>query len=306
MVSISPLAGPFKANPAYAIILVILGYKVKLSKHYNNKGIVIGMSRKGYIGLGLGLLAVVLVAAVVLLLVMTANKPAENLAQTFEKGAQLTQVAAPVTPLPTGPAEPTPLPASPGASPPTATPVLATATALPASVPATTAAAVPATAALTPTPGPANYIIPVKIKIPALSIDTFVERVGLTKDGIMDVPKNIWNTGWYGNGGYRPGDPGNAVIAGHLDAPGTRAVFWDLDKLKVGDKVILSDQAGKQLTFEVFDKQVYPYNNAPLQSIFGSSTEAHLNLITCGGTFDRSSQNYNKRLVVYTRLAPAA
>jgi sortase A len=53
------------------------------------------------------------------------------------------------------------------------------------------------------------------------------------------------------------------------------------------------------------DKQVYPYNDAPLQQIFGPSPQAHLNLITCGGTFDRASRNYNKRLVVYTRLAAA-
>jgi LPXTG-site transpeptidase (sortase) family protein len=175
--------------------------------------------------------------------------------------------------------------------------------------PAPTSLAAPATllpgATPTATPQPTHSIIPVKIKIPAINVDTFVERVGLTKDGLMDVPKNIWNTGWFGNGGYRPGDPGNAVIAGHLDAPGTKAVFWDLDKLKAGDKVILTDQAGKQLTFEVVDKQVYPYNDAPLQQIFGPSPQAQLNLITCGGTFDRASQNYNTRLVVYTRLIAA-
>jgi LPXTG-site transpeptidase (sortase) family protein len=260
------------------------------------------MSRKGYIGLGLGLIVVILVAAAGL--VLTNNKTLETL--SFEKGAQLTQVPAPVTPLPTGPTEPTMPPTSSPVSQarPTATPPPTSAL---ATQPTQSAAPVATRPALTPTPTPrpANYIIPAKIKIPAINIDTFVERVGVTKDGNMDVPKNIWNTGWFGDGGYRPGDQGNAVIAGHLDAPGTVAVFWNLDKLKAGDKIILNDQAGKQLTFEVFDKQVYPYNNAPLQTIFGPSTEPRLNLITCGGTFDRSSQIYNKRLVVYTRLVSA-
>jgi LPXTG-site transpeptidase (sortase) family protein len=264
-----------------------------------NKGNLAEMSGKGYIAIGLGLFGVILIAAVVLSGAITATPPVPA---GFEKGAQLTQVPDPITPLPTGPAEPTPAPSGAVATafaPASATALAATATFTPA---ATSLA--PVTAA-TPVTRLTNSIIPVKIKIPAINVDTFIERVGLTKDGLMDVPKNIWNTGWFGNGGYRPGDPGNAVIAGHLDAPGTKAVFWDLDKLKAGDKIILTNQAGKQLTFEVVDKQVYPYNDAPLQQIFGPSPQAHLNLITCGGTFDRASQNYNKRLVVYTRLAAA-
>ncbi len=260
------------------------------------------MSRKSFVGLGVGLLVVILVAVVAL--VLTSNKPQETLA--FEKCSQLTQVAVPVTPLPTGPVEPT---LAPTTSPVVAAQPTITPLPLPTTIPAPTAAGEIATMppptltpAPTPTPKPANYIIPTKIKIAAINIDTFVERVGVTKDGNMDVPKNIWNTGWFGNGGYRPGDLGNAVIAGHLDAPGTVAVFWNLDKLKAGDRVVLTDQAGKLMTFEVYDKQIYPINNAPLQTIFGPSTEAHLNLITCGGIFDRASQIYNKRLVVYTKL----
>jgi LPXTG-site transpeptidase (sortase) family protein len=266
-----------------------------------NKGNLAEMSRKGFIAIGAGLIGVIVLAVAVILVVSAAIPPATA---GFEKGAQLTQLPAPATPLPTGPTEPTPAPPSAAAAvpaPPGTTARQATA----ATFPAAAASLAPVTTAATANPQPANYIIPVKIKIPAIKVDTFVERVGLTKDGLMDVPKNIWNTAWFGNGGYRPGDPGNAVIAGHLDAPGTKAVFWDLDKLKAGDKVILTGQAGKQLTFEVVDKQVYPYNDAPLQQIFGASSEAHLNLITCGGTFDRASQNYNKRLVVYTRLAAA-
>lgn len=145
-------------------------------------------------------------------------------------------------------------------------------------------------------------IVPRKIRIPAIRVDTFVEQVGITAEGNMDVPKNIWNTAWLRDGGYRPGQPGNAVIAGHLDAPGTKAVFWDLDKLKAGDKLYVTDTAGKEMSFEVTDRQYYPYNNAPLAKIFGPSNEARLNLITCGGVFDRTSRSYNERLIIFTRL----
>lgn len=149
---------------------------------------------------------------------------------------------------------------------------------------------------------PSRAIIPYKIKIPSLGIDTFVERVGVASDGSMDVPKNIWNTAWFGNGGYKPGEMGNAVIAGHLDAPGTKAVFWELDKLKPGARLYLSDTGGQELTFEVIELKDYLISEAPLTQIFGPATEPRLNLITCSGVFSRASQLYNKRLVVFTKL----
>lgn len=167
---------------------------------------------------------------------------------------------------------------------------------------ATTQIAIPSpTANSTALPAPETGIIPYKIRIPAISIDTQVEKVGVNRSGNMDVPKNIWNTAWFGEGGFRPGTFGNAVIAGHLDAPNTKAVFWDLGKLKAGDKIYLSDNNGKELIFEVTRREVYPFSNAPLQEIFGPATESRLNLITCNGSFDRTSQNYDKRLVIYSR-----
>jgi hypothetical protein len=47
---------------------------------------------------------------------------------------------------------------------------------------------------------------------------------------------------------------------------------------------------------------VYHYNNAPLADIFGATTTPSLNLVTCTGSFDRSSRNYDRRLVVYSKL----
>lgn len=171
-------------------------------------------------------------------------------------------------------------------------------TALPVAV--TSAAPTPSTVAVATRPA---SIIPYKIKIDAINVDTYVERVGVAKDGTMDVPKNIFNTAWFGEGGFRPGALGNAVIAGHLDAPGVKAVFWDLDKLKPGDKVEVTDFNGQKLTFEVTGSQIYSYNNAPLLDIFGPSAQPRLNLITCIGAFDQSRLSYDKRLVVFSKLA---
>src|SRR5438309_658887 len=69
--------------------------------------------------------------------------------------------------------------------------------------------------------------LPVRLVIPAIQVDASVEQVGRTPDGAMDVPKESNDVGWY-KLGFRPGEQGNAVMAGHLDTATDRAVFWDL------------------------------------------------------------------------------
>jgi sortase A len=117
----------------------------------------------------------------------------------------------------------------------------------------------------------------------------------------MDVPRNIWNTAWY-KLGYKPGERGNAVIDGHLDGQYSAAVFWNLSKLVPGNRIYVADDKGVEKVFEVYDVATYAYDQAPLDRIFGPSNDAQLNLITCNGSFDQKSANYDKRFVAYARL----
>ena len=51
----------------------------------------------------------------------------------------------------------------------------------------------------------------------------------------------------------------NVYIAGHrVGYPGTKSnlVFWDLDKLRKGDEIFLTDADGTRYTYEVFEKRV--------------------------------------------------
>ncbi len=143
---------------------------------------------------------------------------------------------------------------------------------------------------------------PVRIQIPALKIDTFVEQLGERADGSMATPTNPSNVAWYSYGAI-PGENGNVVMAGHLDrADGSPAAFWDLAKLKAGDEVIVYDSTQRAYHYTVTDQQSYPYNKAPLDEIFGFDLVSRLNLITCRGNWDRNRQTYSQRLVVYTQL----
>jgi sortase A len=143
--------------------------------------------------------------------------------------------------------------------------------------------------------------LPLALRIPAIGVDAPIEQVGLTAEGAMDTPKDWWNVGWY-SPGVRPGETGNAVIAGHFDSDTGAAVFWKLGKLKPGDSMDVTDDRGETHTFVVDRLARFDDSNAPMQEIFGTASGTHLNLITCAGVWDAKAHRYGKRLVVFTTL----
>jgi len=143
--------------------------------------------------------------------------------------------------------------------------------------------------------------LPVRLIIPKINLDAAVEQVGLDSQGRMDVPKDPWNVAWYDKG-FRPGENGSAVIAGHLDTATSAAVFYQLDGLVPGDDIYVNDDRGKQYHFVVSNKESYPFDRFPLEAVFASEGRAQLNLVTCQGVFDLSAQNYSNRLVIYSEM----
>ncbi len=199
----------------------------------------------------------------------------------------------PPTPTSTPSPTPTPRPQAATGGSPTPQP-----TATPSPSPTATATATPI-----PTPTPVPIGTPVRFKIPTIKVDAEVEHVGLTPDGAMDTPKNYDNVAWY-SPGPKPGEPGNATIAGHVDSKRGEAVFWNLRKLKPGDEVYVVGSDGVERRFVVKLLEFYKRTDAPIHRIFGATDGRHLNLITCAGVFDRGRQEYDSVLVVYTDLAP--
>jgi sortase (surface protein transpeptidase) len=66
----------------------------------------------------------------------------------------------------------------------------------------------------------------------------------------MGVPKNVDEVGWF-EPGYKAGAKGHAVLAGHVDSLTGPAIFYNLQKVKPGDKVTLTDSEGRKMVFEV-------------------------------------------------------
>lgn len=141
--------------------------------------------------------------------------------------------------------------------------------------------------------------LPVRLKIPGIGVDSVIEHVGLTSDGAVGIPKDPDNAAWY-NLGPLPGEVGSAVITGHVNwYYGATGVFANLHKLMPGDTIDVLDDKGKIISFVVRESRSYDAAADATDVFFSNDGKAHLNLITCEGVWDRSAQQYTKRLVVF-------
>ena len=142
--------------------------------------------------------------------------------------------------------------------------------------------------------------LPVKLRVPSIKINSTIDSVGLTKDGAMDSPVGPSNTGWYKLGPI-PGGVGSAVIDGHSGFKGgVSAVFDNLYKIKIGDKVNVLNDKGITTTFIVRKISKYDPSANATEVFFSTDGKAHLNLITCTGTWNSVLKSHNSRLVVFT------
>jgi len=145
---------------------------------------------------------------------------------------------------------------------------------------------------------------PVQLLIPDLDVHRAVEAVGVGRSGVIDVPVNAWNAGWYA-GGPVPGAPGDSVIEGHAGYPGQPMIFGKLATLRPGAQVVVVLSDGSRQLFLVNSMSSVPVGTAPpgFAEPYGLP---RLTLITCTGYFNQDTYSYSSRLVVELRYAGLA
>ena len=79
--------------------------------------------------------------------------------------------------------------------------------------------------------------------------------------------------GWYAPG-TRPGDPGSAVILGHVDSKSGPAVFFRLRELRRGDMVTITRANGSSVRFIVQRTEQYPKDRFPTDDVYTTLTPA--------------------------------
>ena len=189
--------------------------------------------------------------------------------------------------------------------------VTSTPTPLPEATPTATAAApleAAGTSADSGASGPAAES-GMRMVIPKIGVDAPVTVRAMGSDGVMGAPNGRFDVVWYdfsafsGLGGY-PGSSGNAVFSGHVDYhPHYTAVFWDLNLLAPGDIIEVHLPNGSVARYAVqWSESIDPESD--FSSYCGATGEATITIVTCQGTFDPATGQYNQRLVVRGALTP--
>ena len=143
--------------------------------------------------------------------------------------------------------------------------------------------------------------LPVRLQIPAIDVSTPLVKLGRLPDGSLEVPKDWDTAGWYDKG-PRPGQPGPAVILGHVDSKTGPAVFYQLRALRPGDTIRVGLADDRVLVFRVQRVQRYPKDQFPTEAVYFPTLNRELRLITCGGEFDYARHSYVDNIVVYATL----
>jgi hypothetical protein len=145
---------------------------------------------------------------------------------------------------------------------------------------------------------------PVEVEAPAIGVRSTLVDLHLDASGALQAPGEYGSAGWFVEG-PQPGQPGPAVIAGHVDSEDGPAVFYRLGDLAAGDEVVVRRQDAEPVRFTVTAVEQYPKDAFPTASVYGPVPGPELRLITCGGTFDRAAQSYRDNVVVYAAALPA-
>jgi sortase (surface protein transpeptidase) len=172
--------------------------------------------------------------------------------------------------------------------------------------PATTAGGVEAARGFHSTRSYRATPVPVRIEIPRIEVVTRLQRLGRDHHGAVGVPTGPrkWKeAGWYADG-TRPGDPGSAVILGHVDSRRGPAVFYRLRELRPGDEIIVTRADGSRVRFLVERTEQYPKRRFPTDDVYYPTLTPALRLVTCGGAFDRAWGHYRSNIIVFASLRP--
>ena len=158
----------------------------------------------------------------------------------------------------------------------------------------------PPPSAVVATP-PLAAATPVRIRIPAIGVDSALIGLGLQADGTLQVPADGSVAGWF-TGAPTPGERGPAVVAAHVDWNHAPGVFFHLRDLEPGDEMRSTGRTADGTVRRAGEVEQYPKDAFPTERVYGDIDHAGLRLITCGGEFDRAARSYRDNVVVYAGL----
>ncbi|MFI6660269.1 class F sortase [Streptomyces sp. NPDC050523] len=145
--------------------------------------------------------------------------------------------------------------------------------------------------------------VPVRLRIPAIGVDTPVMKLGLAGDGTVQVPPITAHdrAGWYEHS-PTPGQTGPSVILGHVTVGAYGdGVFRHLKDLRRGERIVARLENGTAAEFTVTEVRTVAKDHFPSGEVYGNVHRPELRLITCGGA--RTGDGYRDNVIVFAELS---
>ena len=151
-----------------------------------------------------------------------------------------------------------------------------------------------------------------RLIMPSIKVDAPVVPEGASgpDGGALDVPSSVHVVGWW-DGVWqsptgevrekvaRPGQPGVALLAGHIDSavqgPG---VLYRLQSVKPGAPVTVYGDHGAVTHWKVTRLQVVAKTALP-RSLFVNTGPPQLAIVSCGGPFDSATGHYLDNVIAW-------
>lgn len=143
---------------------------------------------------------------------------------------------------------------------------------------------------------------PKKIRIQKINVDAYIQKAGIDQNNKVAVPNNVHLAGWFADS-VKPGQAGLSIIAGHVSGRTTDGVFEQLRTVSQGDEFEIELGNGEVKRYRVISTtQVKESESASVVFSQDPKVTSQVNLVTCGGAFNRATNSYDDRVVVAGEL----
>jgi hypothetical protein len=143
-----------------------------------------------------------------------------------------------------------------------------------------------------------------------------IGAVGAAETASLTIPEDIHSVGWWDgtvrDGDHtlqedapRPGQPGVALIAGHIDsAVAGPGALYDLGELTPGAIIEVVDSRGRLSDWVVTSAPQTTLKTQLPPSLWVTTGTPKLALVTCGGPFDSATGHYLDNVIIWAAAAP--
>lgn len=140
--------------------------------------------------------------------------------------------------------------------------------------------------------------MPKRILIPKITVEGYIQLVGIDQEYNIAVPSNVHLAGWYVNS-VKPGEVGLSIMDGHRDGSSVGGIFRNIEKLVKGDDIQIEYGDGSIKDFKVVEViQVSIEDAFDIMYEKKDSVVRQLNLVSCGGRYLREQKTYEDRIIV--------